>query len=86
VADGNSALNGQVSLREYMAALTTANDKTNAERFKAIQEKLDEIGKDQADHETRIRTLEKKGFWSNVFDGVLALGTVIAGFMGLRAP
>lgn len=36
------------------------------------------------DHEARIRTLERKSVWSQVFDGVLAVGSAIGAFIGTR--
>ena len=78
-------LNGRVSLREYMTAVVSANDAANAERFRAIQDKLNAIARDQGDHEQRIRTLEKKSVWSNIADAFIGLGAIIAGIMG-RVP
>jgi len=85
----NDSTNGRIGLRAYMEALQAANDRANAIRFDAILEKLDANNRDQkadnADHEERIRVLEKRGVIGNVADVALLVGTLIAGVFGWKA-
>jgi len=64
--------NGRVSLREYLEL-----------RFDALDERLDEI---LPDHETRIRTLEKREPWRSLAEAGSALVAVAAIVLGVKQP
>ena len=75
MADG--ALNGQVSLREYLGDKFTAlEDKIDAYNAR-LDDRIDADNKRLDDHEQRIRAVEKKSFWSNVSDIVIAVGAMV---------
>jgi len=69
--------NGRVSLRDYIELRFDALDATLAQDRKAEKEKAD-------DHETRIRTLEKREPWRTAIEGVAVLGGIIGTALGLK--
>jgi len=62
--------NGRVSLRDYIEL-----------RFDALDQRLDTI---LPDHETRIRSLEKREPWRTAIEGVAVLGGIIGTALGLK--
>jgi len=64
--------NDRVSVREYLEL-----------RFNALDERLDEI---LPDHETRIRTLEKREPWRSLAEAGSALVAVAAIVLGVKQP
>ena len=68
----DQAPNNRVSLRDYIEL-----------RFDSLDKRLDEI---LPDHETRIRTLEKREPWRSLAEAGSAIVAVAAIALGIKQP
>ena len=81
-----SESNGRVSTRDFIEAQISALREHQDTKFDALEKTFErhceESTKQRDDHETRIRSLEKRITWSNVAQGIGNLFAIILGVFG----
>lgn len=80
--------NDRISTREFLEARLLALERMLDARFDALTDKVI-VSNERAlsmieDHEMRIRSLEKKSVWGNVADAILAIGTAVGAWLGMK--
>ena len=80
--------NGRVSTRDFIQAQINGLREYQDTKFAALQAAVKQQQADAKektdDHETRIRSLEKRITWSNVVQGTGTLFAYVLGVLGLK--
>jgi hypothetical protein len=81
-----TANNERVSLREYLISRIDALEEKMLARFAALDGKLDDKLVPLADHENRIRTLEKANPIRTVTEIITGIVAIVGVALGFRPP